>query len=120
MSVEEDSKEAEAEELQDQHAIAVAKETIPLSHRFLVGAQDKFAIGKGAYQHEQGRTREVEIGQEQIDPPDLLRWMKEDAGAAFLREQLAVCTSRRFQDTNRRRPDRDSPPGRVDCRCRRG
>src|SRR6266576_4902470 len=60
-------------QLQNQHAIAVAKETIPLSHRFLVRAQDKFAIGKRAYQHEQSRTRQMKICQQNIDHPKLER-----------------------------------------------
>src|SRR5690242_11700198 len=43
--------------LQDQHAIAVAVKTVTLADRFCVGAQDEFAAGECADQHEQGRSR---------------------------------------------------------------
>jgi hypothetical protein len=39
MSVEEDSKEAEAEQLQDQHAIAVAVKTVTFANCFLIGTK---------------------------------------------------------------------------------
>src|SRR5512132_3506109 len=48
--------------LQDQHAIAVTVEAIPVTNRFLVRTQNEFASSKRTHQHQQGRPREVKIG----------------------------------------------------------
>src|SRR4026209_640639 len=106
---------ARMRQLQNQHAIAVAKETIPLSHRFLVGAQDKFAIGKGAYQHEQGRTRQMKICQQNINPPKLERRIDKSIRLAFAGLNFPQTALNRFQDSYRCCSDRDDALCIRDC-----
>src|SRR5438309_2580906 len=102
-------------QLQNQHAIAVAKETIPLSHRFLVRAQDKFAIGKRAYQHEQGRTRQMKICQQNIDHSKLERRINKNIRLAFAGLNSSEIALNRFQDTNGCCADGHDSPRRRNC-----
>src|SRR5207248_6729482 len=102
-------------QLQNQHAIAVAKETIPLSHRFLVRAQDKFAIGKRAYQHEQSRTRQMKICQQNIDHPKLEWRIDKNIRFAFAGLNFSETALNRFQDSYRCCSDRDDALCIRDC-----
>src|SRR6476620_4814427 len=92
--------------LQNQHAIAVAKETIPLSHRFFVRAQDKFAIGKRAYQHEQSRTRQMKICQQNVNHPKLERRIDKNIRLALAGLNFPETAMNRFQDSYRCCSDR--------------
>jgi hypothetical protein len=47
--------------LQNEHAIAVAVEAITFTNRFLIRAQQKLSAGERADEHQQSRTRQMEI-----------------------------------------------------------
>src|SRR5947207_2515743 len=55
-----------AKRLQDQHAIAVAIKAIAFPYRFSISAQNKLTARKRRHQHEQRRTRQMEIRQQPI------------------------------------------------------
>ncbi len=46
----------------NKHCIAKGEKAVAHFHRRLVGGEDAFAPGKGADQHNQGRARQVEVG----------------------------------------------------------
>ena len=58
--------------LQNQHAIAVAVEAVAFANRFLISPKQKLATGKRTNEHEQGRSRQMEICQKKIDGPELI------------------------------------------------
>src|SRR6185503_18760503 len=79
---------------ENQHRIAVAEETVALADGFGVGRQNEFAAGEGADQHNQGRARKMEIGEERVDHFEFAGRMDEDIGAS-----LACFAARAFQNT---------------------
>src|SRR6267378_2025107 len=68
--------------LQDEHAIAVTVEAISDTDRFLVRTKNEFASSKRTHQHQQGRAREVKIGQQRIDKSKRKRRINEQIGLA--------------------------------------
>src|SRR5204863_8521963 len=98
-----------------QHAITVAKKTIPLPHRFPVSTQAKFAPGKCAYQHEQGRTRQMKICQQNIDHSKLEWRINKNIRLAFARLNSSKAALNRFQDPNGCCSDRDDALCFRDC-----
>ena len=75
LSVGEDPEEVEEEELQNQHAIAIAVEPITFTNRLPVRPKQKFAACKRADQHQQSRARQVKICQQTIDRSETVRWV---------------------------------------------
>src|SRR5437762_13054932 len=71
--------------LQNQHAIAVAVEAIVFANPFLVRAQQKFAAGKRADQHQQRRSWQMEICQQNIDRSKMIRRINEKVARSLLR-----------------------------------
>src|SRR5690242_10425275 len=68
---------------QNQHAIAVTEKPIPLSHGFLIRAQNKFTTGKSTHQHKQSRARQMKIGKQNVDHTKLVRRVNKDVGLAL-------------------------------------
>ena len=54
----------------DQHGIAVGEEAVALLNRVPVGIKDQLATCQRGHQHQQGRFRQVEIGNQAIDAAD--------------------------------------------------
>ena len=52
--------------LENQHRVPEAEEAVPLADGALVRPPDQLAAGEGAHQHQQGRTRQVEVGDQRI------------------------------------------------------
>lgn len=53
--------------LQDKHGVAIRKETETLSHGPAIGFHRQLIAGKSAHQHQQGRSWQMEIGQQAVD-----------------------------------------------------
>ena len=90
--------------LENQHAIAVTEEAIPLAHRFFVGPQDQFPRCKRAHQHQQRRARQVKIRQHHVHVPELEWRTNENVRCPFVRAQLFE----RLQRAHHRRAHRDN------------
>jgi hypothetical protein len=90
----------EAEELQNQHAIAVAVESIALANCFLVGPKQKLAAGKCAHEHEQTRARQMKIRQQKIDGLKPIRRINENVCGAGLGDEFSIAALGRFQDAH--------------------
>jgi len=75
--------------LQDQHAIAIAVEPVAFADRFPVGPKQKLASDKCTYEHEQSRTRQMKIRQEQINNLESEWRINEDVRQTFLCENFS-------------------------------
>ncbi len=53
-----------------------------LRHGVGVGGFDAVEPGEGGHQHEQGRARQVEVGQQQIDRAEIVAGEDEEPGVA--------------------------------------
>ena len=51
----------------DEHAVAIGEEPISGLDRMTVGGERVFSSGKRAHQHQQGRLRQVKIGEQRLD-----------------------------------------------------
>ena len=51
----------------EEHAVSVGVEAVAIGDCVFVGAEDVLASTEGAYQHEQGGLRQVEVGQHRFD-----------------------------------------------------
>src|SRR6266446_10193794 len=71
--------------LQNQHAVAVAEETVAFANSFLVGTQDEFSRCKRAHEHEQCGFWEMEIRQQYVHDAKLEWRTDEQVGAVFAR-----------------------------------
>ena len=83
--------------LEKKHAVAIAEETVFLLHGMRVGGEyslsAKFFAGKGAYQHQKGGLRKVEVGEKAANYLKLMPRAEEDAGLAGMRRS-EVCLER--------------------------
>jgi len=68
------------------------------------------APGEGADQHEQGRARQVEVGEQQVDGAKAVARQDVDAGLAGEGLNRAVGGGRSFEQAERRGADRDDAP----------
>ena len=71
--------------LQNQHAVAVAVESVFLLHGLAVGFEDELAGRHGTDKHEQGALRQMEIREQGINRAELIGRVEENIGAATLR-----------------------------------
>src|SRR5579859_1702322 len=62
----------------DEHAIPVAEKAKAFRDRIAISTQNALASGEGADQHEQARLRQVKIGQQRRDQPELKSRRNED------------------------------------------
>ena len=106
------------EKSQDQHAIAVTIKAITFVGRFRVSAQHKLPAGERAHEHEQGRTREMKIREQNIDMLESIRRINKKIGRSVLRDEFSIFASRRLQNAYRRRAYGDDSLRVVDLGCR--
>jgi len=66
----------------NQHAVAIAVETVALSDGVLIGAKDQFAVGKSAHQHQQCGAGEMKVGQERLNHLESKARHNKEAGFA--------------------------------------
>ena len=66
--------------LANEHAVAIAIEAVSGFHRMPVRPQNIFTPGKGGYEREQTRTRQVKIGQQLIYHSERLTRVDKNAG----------------------------------------
>src|ERR1700722_5120496 len=50
-----------------EHAVAVGEETIPGFDRMTISGESVFSARKRAHQHQQGRLRQVKVGEQRLD-----------------------------------------------------
>jgi hypothetical protein len=66
--------------LSDEHAVAVAVESVLMADGLLVGFFDQIEARECRYQHEKCGTWKMEIGQKLIDDLEFISWMNEEVG----------------------------------------
>jgi len=110
----------------NEHGVTVAEKSKLFSDGGSVGGEDEAASagsaggGEGAYEHEQRGAGEVEIGEESVDEPKIVRRVDENARATASRNELPfMLTSDAFQHAGRGGADRDHAAafsfGLIDC-----
>src|SRR5262245_59497764 len=62
---------------QDQHGVAVAVKAIPLGRGDGVGPADEIDSRKRAHQHEERRTRQVEVRNKRVYHTEIIGWIDE-------------------------------------------
>jgi hypothetical protein len=58
--------------LLDKHAIAITEKPVTLRYRMGIRTQNVIGPRKGAYEHKQGRFRQVKIGHQGINNPEAI------------------------------------------------
>ncbi len=77
-----DSSNKDIESLFDEHRIPIAVVSIFLSDRFPVGLHHEVRTREGADQHEQGRSGQMEVGDERIHKLELISRRDEKVGTS--------------------------------------
>src|SRR5207248_10986629 len=93
----------------DQRRIAVAEEAVPVPDRLPVRGEDPVGPRESAHQHEERRSRQVEIREETVHGAEPVAGSDEEVGGAGAFAQAAALR-RRFQGPERGRADRDDAP----------
>src|SRR4029077_15821497 len=88
-----------------QAGIAIGIEPVAVGDGVGIGPFHAVETAESGYQHEQRRTRQVEIGQENIDRSETISRGDEDRGLAGERLDGAVFRSSTFQKPQRRSAD---------------
>src|SRR5688572_5404745 len=55
----------------DEHCVAVGKEAVLVAHRVMIGVENPVLAAECANQHQQGRLRQVEVGEQAPDHLEL-------------------------------------------------
>ena len=97
----------------DQAGVAVGKETIASGDRVRIGGLDPLVPSERRDQHQQGRARQVEVGQQQVDGPEPVTGKNEQSGFACKVPHLAGLAGSTFEQAQARRTDRDNAPAVV-------
>jgi hypothetical protein len=66
--------------LANEHAIAVAVETIGVAHRVFVGVEDAFCAGERGDEYEKARLWQMKICEELIDDAEIVTRIHEEGG----------------------------------------
>ena len=62
-------------QLQDEHTVTVAEESILFLHGGFVGLEHEVAPGEGGHHHQERRFRQVEVGEDGIDVFKVVGWV---------------------------------------------
>ncbi len=107
-----------------QAGVAVGVEAVALGDGVGIGRLHPLEPGEGADQHEQGRARQVEVGQQQVGAAEPVAGRDEDVGLALERMEPAVGVDGALQQAQAGGADGDDAPARrprgVDPLGRRG
>ena len=94
----------------DQAGVAIGKEAVAGGHRVSIGGLDPIEPGECGDQHEQGRARQVEVGQQHVDRPEPVAGQNEQSGLAGKGSDLAILGRRAFEEPQAGCPDGDDAP----------
>jgi hypothetical protein len=71
---------------------------VTFANRLLIGAQQKLAASKRAYQHEQSRARQMKIRQQNVDGSKSIWRVNENVCRTFLSDELSIFAPGGFQN----------------------
>src|SRR3977135_3380006 len=92
--------------------VAIGIKPVTRGDGFGVGGLHGFAAAKRAYEHEQRRARQMEIGEENVDRLEAVAGRDEGRGLAAKGPDDPVIAGRGFQGARRSRPDGDDATAR--------
>src|ERR1035441_522553 len=75
----------------NEHAISIAEKTVLLPDRVGIGAQNAFAPGKSAHQHQETRLRQMKVGEQSAYQAELEAGRDEDFRRAGVRLNFSAC-----------------------------